>query len=47
MLEIQCFNGIGAFGVYHLKVSALKLSRPPVCSVLRRLGVFPNYDKVS
>jgi release factor glutamine methyltransferase len=47
VLEIQCFHGIGAFEVYRLKVSALKLSDPSVCSVLRRFGFFPNYDTVS
>ena len=47
MLEIQCFHGIGAFGVYRLKVSALKLSHPSVYSVLRRGGFFSNYDTVS
>jgi len=44
MLEIQCFHCIGAFGVYHLKVSALKLSHPPACSVLIGFGFFQNYD---
>jgi release factor glutamine methyltransferase len=47
VLEIQCFHGIGAFEVYRLKVSALKLSDPSVCSVLRRFGFFPNYDTIS
>jgi hypothetical protein len=47
VLEIGCFHGIGAFKVYRLKVSALKLSHPPVCSVLRLFGPFPNSDTAS
>jgi hypothetical protein len=47
VLEIECFHGIGAFEVHLSKVSALKLSHPPVCSIFREFCSFSNYDTVS
>jgi len=40
VLESQCFYGVGAFEVRFLKVSALKLSHPSVCSVFQNFSRF-------
>ena len=40
VLEAQCFQGIGAFEVDRLKVSALKLSHPSACSVFQNFSHF-------
>jgi hypothetical protein len=40
VLAAQCFQGIGAFEVDRLKVSALKLSHPPACSVFQNFSHF-------
>jgi hypothetical protein len=40
VLESGCFHGIGAFEVHLLKVSALKLSHPSVCSVFQNFSRF-------
>jgi len=47
VLEAQCFQGVGAFEVHLLKVSALKLSHPSACSVFQNFSHFPYYDTVS
>jgi hypothetical protein len=47
VLEIECFYGIGAFEVLLSGVSALKLSHPSVCSILRVFRCYSNYDTVS
>jgi hypothetical protein len=47
VLEIECFHGIGAFEVHLSKVSAPKLSHPPVCFIFRVFWSFSNYDRVS
>jgi hypothetical protein len=40
VLESECFHGVGAFEVHLLKVSALKLSHPSVCSVFQNFSRF-------
>ena len=40
VLESECFHSVGAFEVYLLKVSALKLSHPSVCSVFQNFSRF-------
>jgi hypothetical protein len=47
MLEMKYFHGVGAFEVYLLKVSALKLSHRLPVPFLRTSASFPNYDTVS
>ena len=41
MLEVKCFHGLGAFEVYLLKVTALKLSHPSACPVFDEFILFP------
>jgi hypothetical protein len=38
VFEMKCFHGVGAFEVYLLKVSALKLSHPSACPVFKDFG---------
>jgi hypothetical protein len=38
VLEAECFQGVGAFEVYLLKVPALKLFHPLACSVLQNVS---------
>jgi hypothetical protein len=40
VLEVKCFHGVGAFEVYLLKVSALKLSHPSACPVFKDFSLF-------
>jgi hypothetical protein len=40
VLESEYFHGVGAFEVHLLKVSALKLSHPSVCSVFQNFSRF-------
>ena len=40
MLEVECFHGIGAFDVYLLKVTALKLSHPSACPFFKKFSLF-------
>jgi hypothetical protein len=40
MLEAKCFHRIGAFEVYLLKVTALKLSHPSACPVFKDFSLF-------
>jgi hypothetical protein len=40
VLESECFHGVGAFEVHLLKVPALKLSHPSVCSVFQNFSRF-------
>jgi len=40
VLGSECFHGVGAFEVHLLKVSALKLSHPSVCSVFQNISRF-------
>jgi len=40
VLESECFHGVGALEVHLLKVSALKLSHPSVCSVFQNFSRF-------
>jgi hypothetical protein len=47
VLEVKCFQGVGAFEVYLLKVSALKLPHRLPVPFLRTSASFPNYDTVS
>jgi len=47
VLESEYFHGVGAFKVHLLKVSALKLSHPSVCSVFQNFSRFPYCDTVS
>jgi hypothetical protein len=47
VLEVKCFHGVGAFELYLLKVSALKLSHPSAYPFFRTSAAFPYYDTVS
>jgi hypothetical protein len=40
VFEMKCFHGVGAFEVYFLKVSALKLFHPSVCPVFMDFSLF-------
>jgi hypothetical protein len=40
VLESEYFHGVGAFEVHLLKVFALKLSYPSVCSVFQNFSRF-------
>jgi hypothetical protein len=46
VLESQCFHAIGAFEVYLLKVSALKLFHASVCSVFQNFTHFSYCETV-
>jgi hypothetical protein len=40
VLEAECFEGVGTFGVHLIKVSALKLSHPSARSVFQSFSYF-------